>query len=114
MGRKLDELGITHGGIKDASYGSGVSFRDPDGIPLEVLRPAQLTCPTAKLRPVIAIENFRSQAAAWIAEHAAAAPADYGAICPGDLRTLPSSGNGRSRMPDTWASTGRPSTAAPG
>src|SRR4051794_16573109 len=32
---RLDELGITHGGIKDASYGSGLSFRDPDGIALE-------------------------------------------------------------------------------
>jgi catechol 2,3-dioxygenase-like lactoylglutathione lyase family enzyme len=32
---RLEELGIEHGDIKDASYGSGVSFRDPDGIPLE-------------------------------------------------------------------------------
>ena len=32
---RLDELGITHGGIVDAGYGSGLSFRDPDGIPLE-------------------------------------------------------------------------------
>lgn len=32
---RLDELGIVHGGIKDAHYGSGVSFRDPDGIALE-------------------------------------------------------------------------------
>jgi catechol 2,3-dioxygenase-like lactoylglutathione lyase family enzyme len=32
---RLDELGIEHGGIKDATYGSGVSFRDPDGIALE-------------------------------------------------------------------------------
>jgi catechol 2,3-dioxygenase-like lactoylglutathione lyase family enzyme len=31
----LDELGITHGGIKKAHYGSGVSFRDPDNIALE-------------------------------------------------------------------------------
>ena len=37
--RKLDELGITHGGIKDAHYGSGVSFRDPDGITLEFFAP---------------------------------------------------------------------------
>ena len=36
---RLDELGIEHGGIKDASYGSGVSFRDPDGIPLEFFSP---------------------------------------------------------------------------
>jgi catechol 2,3-dioxygenase-like lactoylglutathione lyase family enzyme len=37
--RKLDELGIEHGGIKDATYGSGVSFRDPDGIALEFFAP---------------------------------------------------------------------------
>lgn len=36
---RLDELGIAHGGIKDAPYGSGVSFRDPDGIPLELFAP---------------------------------------------------------------------------
>ena len=29
---RLDELGIAHGGVVDAHYGSGVSFRDPDGI----------------------------------------------------------------------------------
>ncbi|WP_275295057.1 VOC family protein [Amycolatopsis sp. La24] len=33
--RKLDELGISHGGVKKAHYGSGVSFRDPDNIALE-------------------------------------------------------------------------------
>lgn len=37
--RRLDELGIPHAGIKDASYGSGVSFRDPDGIALEFFAP---------------------------------------------------------------------------
>ena len=37
--RKLDELGVEHGGIKDASYGSGLSFRDPDGIALEFFAP---------------------------------------------------------------------------
>jgi glyoxylase I family protein len=37
--RRLDELGVAHGGIKDASYGSGVSFRDPDGIALEFFAP---------------------------------------------------------------------------
>jgi catechol 2,3-dioxygenase-like lactoylglutathione lyase family enzyme len=37
--RRLDELGIEHGRIKDASYGSGVSFRDPDGIALEIFAP---------------------------------------------------------------------------
>jgi len=36
---RLDELGIAHGGIKDASYGSGLSFRDPDGIALEFFAP---------------------------------------------------------------------------
>jgi glyoxylase I family protein len=37
--RRLDELGIAHGGIKDAAYGSGLSFRDPDGIALEFFAP---------------------------------------------------------------------------
>jgi glyoxylase I family protein len=37
--QRLDELGITHGGIKDATYGSGVSFRDPDGVALEFFAP---------------------------------------------------------------------------
>lgn len=36
---RLDELGVAHHGIKDASYGSGVSFRDPDGIALEFFAP---------------------------------------------------------------------------
>jgi catechol 2,3-dioxygenase-like lactoylglutathione lyase family enzyme len=36
---RLDELGIDHDGIKDATYGSGVSFRDPDGIALEFFAP---------------------------------------------------------------------------
>ncbi len=36
---RLQELGISHGGIKDAHYGSGVSFRDPDGIALEFFAP---------------------------------------------------------------------------
>jgi len=36
---RLDELGIDHGDIKDATYGSGVSFRDPDGIALEFFAP---------------------------------------------------------------------------
>jgi catechol-2,3-dioxygenase len=36
---RLDELGIAHTGIKDATYGSGVSFRDPDGIALEFFAP---------------------------------------------------------------------------
>lgn len=36
---RLDELGIKHGGVYDASYGSGVSFRDPDNIALEFFAP---------------------------------------------------------------------------
>jgi glyoxylase I family protein len=36
---RLDELGITHGGVVDAHYGSGVSFRDPDNIALEFFAP---------------------------------------------------------------------------
>ncbi len=36
---RLDELGIERGRIKDAPYGSGVSFRDPDGIALEFFAP---------------------------------------------------------------------------
>jgi glyoxylase I family protein len=37
--QRLDDLGIPNGGIVDASYGSGVSFRDPDNIPLEFFAP---------------------------------------------------------------------------
>jgi catechol 2,3-dioxygenase-like lactoylglutathione lyase family enzyme len=37
--RRLDGLGIEHGAIKDAAYGSGLSFRDPDGIALEFFAP---------------------------------------------------------------------------
>ena len=33
---RLDELGIAHGAIVDAHYGSGLSFRDPDNIALEL------------------------------------------------------------------------------
>ncbi|HEY3716814.1 MAG TPA: VOC family protein [Jatrophihabitantaceae bacterium] len=36
---RLEELGIEHGAIVDAHYGSGVSFRDPDGIALEFFAP---------------------------------------------------------------------------
>ena len=38
-GTRLDELGIAHGEIKDAGYGSALSFRDPDGIALEFFAP---------------------------------------------------------------------------
>lgn len=37
--QRLDDLGVTHGGIVDAPYGSGVSFRDPDNLPLEFFAP---------------------------------------------------------------------------
>lgn len=36
---RLDELGIKHDGILDAHYGSGLSFRDPDNIALELFAP---------------------------------------------------------------------------
>lgn len=36
---RLAELGVDHGGIVDAPYGSGLSFRDPDGIALELFAP---------------------------------------------------------------------------
>jgi catechol-2,3-dioxygenase len=36
---RLDKLGIANGGIVDAPYGSGLSFRDPDNLPLEFFAP---------------------------------------------------------------------------
>jgi glyoxylase I family protein len=36
---RLDELDIAHGDIEDAGYGSGLSWRDPDGIALELFAP---------------------------------------------------------------------------
>jgi catechol-2,3-dioxygenase len=36
---RLDELGIGNGGVVDAPYGSGLSFRDPDNIALEFFAP---------------------------------------------------------------------------
>jgi catechol-2,3-dioxygenase len=36
---RLDELGIAHGGVVEADYGSGLSFRDPDNIALEFFAP---------------------------------------------------------------------------
>jgi len=38
---RLDELGIEHGGIQKAHYGSGLSFKDPDGLPLEFFAPPE-------------------------------------------------------------------------
>ena len=37
--KKLDALGYKHGGIVDAHYGSGLSFRDPDNNALEFFAP---------------------------------------------------------------------------
>lgn len=36
---RLDALGVAHGGIVDAPYGSALSFRDPDNIALELFAP---------------------------------------------------------------------------
>jgi len=36
---RLEALGIRHGGIIDAHYGSALSFRDPDNIALELFAP---------------------------------------------------------------------------
>ena len=36
---RLEELGVEHGGIVDAPYGSELSFRDPDNIALEFFAP---------------------------------------------------------------------------
>jgi len=36
---RLDELGIAHGEVIDAGYGSGLSFRDPDNIAFEFFAP---------------------------------------------------------------------------
>ena len=38
---RLDALGIPHGEIVDAGYGSGLSFRDPDNIALELFAPPE-------------------------------------------------------------------------
>ena len=35
----LNSLGVAHGGVIDAPYGSGLSFRDPDNIALEFFAP---------------------------------------------------------------------------
>jgi glyoxylase I family protein len=37
--RRLDSRGVPNGGIVDAHYGSALSFRDPDGLPLELFCP---------------------------------------------------------------------------
>lgn len=37
--QRLNDMGIDNGGIVDAPYGSGLSFRDPDNIALEFFAP---------------------------------------------------------------------------
>ena len=37
--RRLDDLGIAHGDIVEAGYGSGLAFRDPDGTALDLFCP---------------------------------------------------------------------------
>jgi glyoxylase I family protein len=37
--RRLTEMVVPHGEIVDAHYGSALSFKDPDGLPLEVFCP---------------------------------------------------------------------------
>jgi glyoxylase I family protein len=36
---RLDELGVPHGQVVEADYGSGLAFRDPDNIALEFFAP---------------------------------------------------------------------------
>jgi len=36
---RLDSLGVAHGGIIDAHYGSALAFRDPDNLALEFFAP---------------------------------------------------------------------------
>ena len=38
---RLDSLGVDHGEIVDEHYGSGLSFRDPDGNALEFFAPPE-------------------------------------------------------------------------
>ncbi len=37
--KRLNDLGIANGGVVDAHYGTGLSFRDPDNIALEFFAP---------------------------------------------------------------------------
>ena len=37
--RRLTDMGVPNGEIVDAHYGSALSFKDPDGLPLEVFCP---------------------------------------------------------------------------
>jgi glyoxylase I family protein len=51
----LDELGITHGGIVDAFYGSGLAFRDPDNIQLEFFADAPSARPASDPSAVMSL-----------------------------------------------------------
>ena len=37
--KRLDDMGYENGGVVDAHYGSGLSFRDPDNNALEIFAP---------------------------------------------------------------------------
>ena len=37
--RRLTEMAVSHSDIVDAGYGSALSFKDPDGLPLEIFCP---------------------------------------------------------------------------
>jgi glyoxylase I family protein len=37
--RRLSDMVVPHGAIVDAHYGSALSFKDPDGLPLEIFCP---------------------------------------------------------------------------
>jgi len=39
--RRLTDMGVPHGQIVDAHYGSALSFTDPDGLPLELFCPPE-------------------------------------------------------------------------
>jgi len=45
---RLDELGVAHGEIVDAGYGSGLAFRDPDNIALELFAPVARKAPRTR------------------------------------------------------------------
>jgi glyoxylase I family protein len=39
--RRLTDMGVQHDGVADAHYGSALSFKDPDGLPLELFCPPE-------------------------------------------------------------------------
>lgn len=48
---RLDTMGVAHGGILDAPYGSGLSFRDPDSIAHDFLAHQQPDGPPRSCGP---------------------------------------------------------------